>query len=227
MSVEALIFDVDGTLAETEEAHRQAFNAIFEQYGLDWHWSIHDYTRLLEVTGGKERMRHFRDINGRSEPDDAEIRLMHSQKTDRYAAILSKGALPLRAGVKTLIEKARNAGLKTAIATTTSGANVEALCQCCWGLPAGEIFDAVAAGDEVEAKKPAPDVYLLVLSRLGLSADKAIAFEDSENGLRSAKAAGLRTVVTPSAFTSHQDFSSADWVVSSLGAQNLPPLLSL
>lgn len=225
MRLQALIFDVDGTLSETEEAHRAAFNKTFANAGLDWDWSVADYTRLLETTGGKERMQRHRDDLGGKDPDNAAIAALHAIKTQTYADIVAGGGLTLRPGVAKLVEKARTAGLRVAVATTTNRPNVDALCLSCWGKPAEEVFDVIAAGDEVKAKKPAPDVFLLALQRLEMSPDAAIAFEDSVNGLRSAKAAGLRTLVTPSVYTAHQDFSAADWVVPDLTEKHLPPKL--
>jgi HAD superfamily hydrolase (TIGR01509 family) len=222
VTLKALIFDVDGTLAETEEAHREAFNEIFEADGLDWHWSVEDYRILLKTTGGKERMRAYRDAIGADAPTDAQIAEMHQRKTARYAEILASGLLSLRPGVSWLVDAARDAGLKVAVATTTNRPNVDALCQCCWGVDADQVFDVIAAGDEVQAKKPAPDVFLLALERLGMRADQAIAFEDSLNGVRSAQAAGLRVLVTPSAYTDHEDFSDAEWVVPNLRLPSLP-----
>lgn len=222
MTLKALIFDVDGTLAETEEAHRQAFNEIFNEDGLDWHWSVEDYRKLLKTTGGKERMQAHRSAIGSNVPTDAQIAEMHKRKTARYGDILASRLLPPRPGVSSLVEAARNAGLKVAVATTTNRPNVDALCQCCWGVDADQVFDVIAAGDEVQAKKPAPDVFLLALQRLGMTADQAIAFEDSLNGVRSAQSAGLRVLVTPSAYTDHEDFSDAEWVAANLRPPSLP-----
>ncbi|MCA0871201.1 HAD family hydrolase [Seohaeicola saemankumensis] len=225
MTPAALIFDVDGTLAETEEAHRRAFNETFAEAGLDWHWSVQDYTFLLRTTGGKERMRAWRETCG-SGPGDAEIAALHKRKTARYAEIVAGGGLFLRPGVADLIANARARGIKVAVATTTNRPNVDALCAACWNRPAHEVFDVIAAGDEVRRKKPAPDVFLLALARLNLPAHACIAFEDSRNGLRSAQSAGLRTVVTPSAYTAAEDFSAADWVLPSLEWGRLPVVLT-
>lgn len=222
MTLRALIFDVDGTLAETEEAHRQAFNETFVDEGLNWHWSVEDYRRLLKTTGGKERMKAYRTELGVGLPTDSDIAQIHKRKTDRYVQILSSGQLALRFGVAKLIAAGKAAGLKIAVSTTTNRPNVEALCQCCWGKSADEVFDVIAAGDEVGVKKPAPDVYLLALRRLGMTPEQAIAFEDSENGVLSAKSAGLRVLVTPSVYTDGDDFSSADWVAPSLELSDLP-----
>ena len=218
MELKALIFDVDGTLAETEEAHRAAFNAVFARHGLGWNWSMHDYRGLLKTTGGKERMRaHQASLPPAARRlSDDEIAALHKEKTAIYGEILAKGKLALRPGVNALISAGRAAGLKIAVATTTNLPNVEALSQCCWGCAAGEIFDVVAAGDQVKAKKPAPDVFELALERLGLAPEQCIAFEDSLNGVHSAKGAGLRVVVTPSVYTDDQDFSMVELVVPSL-----------
>lgn len=215
MSLRALIFDVDGTLAETEEAHRAAFNAAFAAAGLDWHWSMADYGPLLTTTGGKERMARWRQETG-SGPSDAAIAALHRDKTARYAALLAGGGLQARPGVLALAAAARAAGLRLAVATTTSPGNVAALTQAIWGRAAEEVFDVIAAGDEVAAKKPAPDVYALALDRLSLPAGAALAFEDSRNGVLSARAAGLRVVVTPSAYTAGEDFAGAEVVLADL-----------
>ena len=206
MTLKALIFDVDGTLAETEELHRAAFNATFAEAGLPWHWDIPLYGALLKVTGGKERMRAYRDQLGETRPDEADIARLHARKTAIYTRLVAEGRLLPRPGVMHLIEDARRAGLHLAVATTTSPANVEALVQAIWQRSAREVFDVIAAGDEVAAKKPAPDVYCLALARLGISAQEAIAFEDSVAGLTSARAAGLRVIVTPSTYTAHEAF---------------------
>ncbi len=215
MTLRALILDVDGTLAETEEAHRRAFNDSFAEAGLDWHWTVSDYTQLLKTTGGKERMAAHRAAVGHG-PSDAEIAALHRRKTARYGEILAQGGVALRPGVADLIRTARARGLTLAIATTTNRPNVDALAMACWNQPAAQVFDVIAAGDEVAAKKPAPDVFLLALQGLAIPPDQALAFEDSRNGLHSARAAGLRVVVTPSLYTQSEDFSGADLIVPDL-----------
>lgn len=227
MTLKALIFDVDGTLAETEEAHRAAFNEGFRRWGIDWHWSMDDYRWLLKTTGGKERMRAWQDKlpEGERPLSDDDIARLHKDKTAIYGEILGRGDLALRPGVGDLIAEARAAGLKLAVATTTNLPNVEALTQCCWGQPAEEVFDVIAAGDQVKAKKPASDVFDLALERLGLPADACVAFEDSRNGLLSARGAGLRVIMTASTYTDDEDHSGADWTLPSLERANLPALL--
>ena len=227
--LKALIFDVDGTLAETEEAHRAAFNQVFARHGLGWHWSMQDYRGLLKTTGGKERMRAYQAglPAGERRLTDDEIAALHKEKTAVYGEILARGGLELRPGVAALIRAGRAAGLRIAVATTTNTPNVEALSRCCWGRPAGEIFDVIAAGDQVLAKKPAPDVFLLALERLGLPPGACIGFEDSLNGVHSARGAGLRVVVTPSVYTDDQDFRDADLVVPALDGLTIGRLAAL
>ncbi|WP_333833326.1 HAD-IA family hydrolase [Rubrimonas sp.] len=220
MSLRALIFDVDGTLAETEEAHRRAFNETFAAEGVPWVWDRPTYKILLRTTGGKERMAAYqRDLAPEGGPLSPErIAALHVRKTARYGDILAEGGLSLRPGIADLVARARAAGLALAVATTTNRPNVEALCRCCWGVDAEDVFDVIAAGDEVAAKKPAPDVFLLALSRLGLPPEACLAFEDSANGVASARAAGLRVVATPSAYTADEDFSAAARIVPDLTA---------
>lgn len=210
----ALVFDVDGTLAETEELHRRAFNETFAEAGLGWHWDRALYKELLKTTGGKERMRaYIRDHAPDLAPADEDIPALHAAKTACYARLVEEGALALRPGIAELIADARLQGLKVAVATTTNLPNVEALTRATWGLPADEVFDAVAAGDMVNAKKPAPDVYVLAAEILGLPPADCLAFEDSRNGLLSAKAAGMVCIVSPVVYTEDQDFSEAELVI--------------
>jgi len=228
MALQALIFDVDGTLADTEEAHLQSFNAAFERQGLDWRWTREQYRGLLDVTGGKERIRaHIAtlalDAGERQHLLDLTPAL-HAEKTRLYTSIVREGAVPLRPGVAALLDEARAAGLKLGIATTTTPANVDALLHATLGAGALERFAVIAAGDVVAAKKPAPDVYHLALHTLGIDAGCAMAFEDSENGLRAATGAGLWTVVTPNFWTEHHAFDNAGLLRASLAGLTLAEL---
>jgi HAD superfamily hydrolase (TIGR01509 family) len=207
MTLKAVIFDVDGTLAETEELHRAAFNAAFAAAGLGWHWDVPLYARLLEVTGGKERIAHYQEVAALDHRlDAAAIAALHADKTRRYAALVESGGLSLRPGVRELLEAAHAAGLRLAIATTTSRPNVDALLAACAPLPP---FDVIAAGDEVARKKPAPDIYLAALARLGLPAAACVAIEDTRNGVLSAVGAGLRCAVTVSVYGGEGPFPEA------------------
>lgn len=227
--LQALIFDVDGTLADTErDGHRPAFNAAFREAGLGWHWDEALYGELLAVTGGKERILHY--VSGhRPEfarlPDVAErIAALHKAKTRHYTQLAAAGGIPLRPGVARLLDEARSAGLRLAVATTTTPENVSALLVPALGPDAMARFEVIGAGDVVPAKKPAPDIYLWVLDRLGLPASACLAFEDSENGLKASLGAGLATVVTPCDYTRGQDFSGATTILDSLEGVAMPDL---
>lgn len=220
----ALIFDVDGTLAETEEWHRAAFNAAFAAAGLEWQWDQALYARLLAVTGGKERIRHYIEAHGGQPALAADaIAALHRDKTARYTALL-EGPLALRPGIAALMWEARQAGLKLAIATTTSRPNVDALLAAAEPLPA---FDAIAAGDEVPRKKPAPDIYHLALQKLALPAAACLAIEDTENGLASARAAGIPCLVTRSFYGGPGPFPGAVATVDDLATTTLADLRAL
>lgn len=209
MTVRALIFDVDGTLSETEEAHRKAFNLTFAENGMDWHWDQDMYARLLLTTGGKERMAAYCRDFLHEEPDVARIADLHREKTVRYAQLVAEGGAPLRPGIRELIDSARKTGLRLAVATTTNLPNVDALVQANWHCPAHDVFETIAAGDMVMAKKPAPDVYELALAQLQLPSEDCIAFEDTAHGVASARGAGLRVVAVPGMYSRDQDFSQA------------------
>lgn len=221
----AWIFDVDGTLADTEkDGHLPAFNAAFESFGLNWQWSPELYGELLAVTGGKERIafyaeRYAPDIL--KHPDSASLfKALHEEKTKCYIQKVAEGAIPLRPGVLKMLETGRAAGIRLAIATTTTPENVTALLKA--SLPEGGIdwFEVVGAGDIVPNKKPAPDIYLWVLDQLGLEPAACLAIEDSENGLKSSLAAGLPTLITVNEYTRGQDFKGALRVVDTLDSIN-------
>ena len=213
MSIKAIIFDVDGTLADTEDGHRKSFNKAFAECGLNWNWDADLYSKLLKVTGGKERIKYFMES---FRPDfvrpadyDGFVKHLHAVKTMYYTAMLREGNIPLRPGVKQLIHDAHAAGIKLAIATTTSPENVSALLEVGLGKDWADYFAVNGCGDIVPHKKPAPDIYFWVLDKLGMPAANCIALEDSENGLRSSLAAGIKTFVTVNHYTRKQNFEGA------------------
>ncbi len=227
MALKALLFDVDGTLADTErDGHRVAFNRTFAEAGLDWHWDVPLYGKLLTVAGGRERLRHYVDHyrpDYVKPPDfEAQIERLHAVKTEHYTALLSRGGISLRPGVSRLLSEARAQGIRLALATTTTEANVSALLQHTLGADAESWFEVVGAGDVVAAKKPAPDIYNYVLKKMQLTASQCMAFEDSENGLRAARAAGLKTVITVTDYTKAHDFSGAAIVLDHFGEPDRP-----
>lgn len=223
MSLEALLWDVDGTLAETEETHRRAFNQAFAEHGLPWHWDRNTYARLLPVAGGKERIASFleSELFGEVPRPSALIANLHARKTAIYASLLQEGMVRLRPGVARLLDEAKRSGLKLAIATTTTAVNVETLLAATLGKDA-PAWDGFVAGDAVARKKPAPDVYLSVLSQMGLKPSQCLAIEDSHSGLCSSLAARIACIVTPSQYTQQEDFQGALAVLDSLGDPDFP-----
>ena len=227
--LQALIFDVDGTLADTErDGHRIAFNAAFRDAGLPWNWDVRQYGQLLAISGGKERIAHYARLHApdlAARPDfDAFLRKLHALKTGHYVHLVAAGALPLRPGIANMLREARKAGIKLAIASTTSPENVAALLRASLAHDAERWFEVIGAGDIVAAKKPAPDVYFWVLERLGLAAADCLAVEDSANGLKAARAAGIPALVTANDYTRGQDFSGALAVLPDFAAMCLVEL---
>ncbi len=214
MKLKCIIFDVDGTMADTErDGHRVAFNLAFKEKGLGWYWDEALYGQLLKVTGGKERMQYYQTDFLKEEILSAEdIKQMHACKTRHYVELLQSGKIPLRQGVKRLIEQAQAENIRLAISTTTTPINVTTLLNSTLGRDAEAIFDVIAAGDIIPNKKPAPDIYYYALINLGLKAEECIAIEDSSAGLESAVAAGIKTIVTTNLYTQNQDFSKAESV---------------
>jgi HAD superfamily hydrolase (TIGR01509 family) len=225
--IKALLFDVDGTLADTErDGHRPAFNAAFQDFGLDWNWDVALYGQLLAVTGGKERMKyyvdHFRADYIKPVDFDSLVAALHQAKTAHYTRMLGQGGIPLRPGVKRLLQEARDRGLILGVATTTTPENVTELLRHSLASDGPEWFQVIAAGDIVPAKKPAPDIYVWAMQQLGLQAHECLAFEDSENGIKASLGAKLRTVITVNDYTREHDFSGALAVLSDLGEPDQP-----
>ncbi len=224
----ALLFDVDGTLADTERhGHRVAFNRAFADAGLDWEWSHPLYGELLAVTGGKERIRHYLQQTGEEagfseEELDEFVARLHAAKNEHYKRLLEEGSIPLRPGIERLLNQARKEGIRLAIATTTTADNVSALLNQTLGPEAESWFEVIGAGDVVPAKKPAPDIYHYVMEKMGLSPQQCIALEDSVHGFQAASDAGVKTVVTVNEYTRDGDFSGAALVIDRVGEPKQP-----
>lgn len=218
----ALIFDVDGTLAETEELHRAAFNLAFRDARLGWHWDPPLYAELLAVTGGKERIRYAIERGARPALDAAAIATLHAAKTAHYTSGI--GAIPLRPGISRLLDEAEASGVTLAIATTTSPANVQALLHATLGANGPARFAVIGAGDVVPRKKPAPDIYAHVLRQLSLAADQCLAIEDTPQGLQAAQGAGICTVITRSLYGGSEGFCTAAAVLDDLAHTSLVQL---
>lgn len=229
-TLKALIFDVDGTLADTESVHRAAFNYAFKELGLDWSWDEALYTELLEISGGKERVLHYwRKVNPDVKALEAQavqdtVNRIHELKTAYYEAAVNGGEVSLRPGVIRLFKEAAAEGVMLAIATTTSPVNIAALLRKAMGPDWRHAFAAIGDGTTAPLKKPHPMVYEQILQLLRLDARECLAFEDSGNGLKAATLAGLATVITPTQFTRHHDFSRALNVVPDLAGVHLADL---
>jgi HAD superfamily hydrolase (TIGR01509 family) len=222
----SLVFDCDGVLADTERyGHLPAFNQTFQEFGLPVEWSVEEYGRRLKIGGGKERMASLLTpefvaaVGLPTDPEEqaAEIAKWHKRKTAIYTEMVADGKLPPRPGIRRVISAAQDAGWKLGVASTSAEASVHAILEYAVGRDRAERFDVFLAGDVVPKKKPAPDIYLLALEKLGVDPAEVLVVEDSRNGLEAADAAGLRCLVTVNGYTEKEDFSEAILVVSSLG----------
>lgn len=227
----ALIFDCDGVLGDTEpDGHLVAFNRMWQKLGVPWQWSKEQYGEKLKIGGGKERMASlFHDADFRERvpvPESEEERKVlvaswHKEKTALYQEIINSGQIPPRPGIKRLSQEALNAGWKLAVASTSAQAAVEAVLRHVVGEELAKHF-VVMAGDIVQKKKPAPDIYNVTLERLRLPAHLCVAVEDSRNGMLAAHAADIPVIVTVSEYTRKEDFGEAEFVVDSLGEPTGP-----
>ncbi|MBP7053530.1 MAG: HAD-IA family hydrolase [Phycisphaerae bacterium] len=225
LEIKAILFDQDGVIVDTErDGHRVAFNRAFESFGFNVRWDVAKYHEMLQVGGGKERMRHQLRTEGfgREIPPDQEDALivqLHQRKTDIFIEMIDRGELPLRPGVHRLMQEASHRGLMLGICTTSAERAARAILE---GLLADIRFDLVLAGDIVKRKKPDPEIYLLALEKTGLRPEQCVVVEDSSNGVKAAKAAGMNVVATVNEYTRDEDLSLADVVLSCLGEEDGP-----
>ena len=218
--IKALIFDQDGVIIDTErDGHRVAFNRTFKEFGYDFEWDVEKYHELLQVAGGKERMRHYLHTEGfgvevKPEEEDELIKKLHKRKTEIVIGLIESGELPPRPGVKRLMKEAMDAGLTMGVCTTS---NERAAHAVAYNILKDIKVDFVLAGDVVSRKKPDPEIYNLALQKTGLKPEECIVVEDSRNGVLAAKAAGMHVVATTNVYTEREDLSEADIVVTCLG----------
>ena len=214
--MQALIFDCDGVLVDTErDGHRVSFNEAFAELGIDCHWTVERYGELLLTAGGKERMRRHFDETGWPEGHldrNALIARIHKLKTEIFMRLIRDGSLPLRPGIARIVDEAIANGIALAVCSTSNEKAVQAVVDVMLGADRSKRI-SVFAGDVVAAKKPAPDIYDLAARTLKLAPENCVVIEDSNNGLRAAKAAGMRCIVTVSSYTGGEDFSAADRIV--------------
>jgi HAD superfamily hydrolase (TIGR01509 family) len=226
MKTKALIFDVDGTLVDTEELHRKAFNQVFLNYNLDWVWTPELYTDLLRYSGGVDRLFAYVQRSGLTASEKAYLTeivpMLHREKTLIYTDLVHDTAVRARTGAARLIAEALGSDLKVALVATSAFADVRGLAKATLGEKIASALDPIVCVDHVAHKKPAPDLYCLAVNQLRIPAEACVAFEDSANGLAAAKQALLFTVVTPSRWTASQDFQGADLMLSTLGDIDAP-----
>ncbi len=219
-TIKAFIFDQDGVIIDTEkDGHRVAFNETFKAFGYDFSWGVEEYHELLQIAGGKERMRHYLHTKGfgvEVEPEDEDelIKKLHKHKTETFITLLEEGKLPLRAGVKRMMQEVRGMNLILGICTTSNQRSVHAVA---YKILKDVEFDFVLAGDVVSNKKPDPEIYNLALDQTGLMPEECVVIEDSHNGVMAASRAGMYIVATTNFYTAREDLSFANIVVTSLG----------
>jgi HAD superfamily hydrolase (TIGR01509 family) len=218
--IKAVFFDQDGVIIDTErDGHRVSFNMTFKEFGFTDEWSVEYYHELLQIAGGKERMKHHWKTKGFSKPLTEEeidnlVKEMHKRKTALFVELIETGKLPLRPGIHRFMKEAMDAGLKIAVCTTSN----EQAARTITGKILSDIkFEIVLAGDVVEKKKPDPEIYNLALSKLGLKPEEVMVVEDSKNGVKASKAAGIKTIVTTNHYTEKEDVEAGDVIVSCLG----------
>lgn len=225
-TLQAIVFDMDGTLADTEEIHRQAFNRAFTEFDFPWQWSPVEYHDLLAISGGRERIRKFLLTKRERPRSTAALRQLaltvHKRKSEIYRDMLRDGHVTLRPGVRRLLLEAHAGNLRLAIATSSSRRNVDTLLETALGAGAQGLFRACATCDVVEDQKPAPAIYQYALAELGVEPGHAVAIEDARNGNLSACAAGIATVITTHRYTRDNDFEGAALVLDQLGEPHQP-----
>ena len=226
MSLRAIIFDVDGTLGETEAVHREAFNAAFEAEGLGWHWSPERFREISRIPGGRERLRHYvenyhPECRERFDSENLYVKV-HRTKTRLFGRLLEASGTSLRTGVGRLITDARSAGILLGVCTTSQLETFEILIINALGFEAISWFKAVVSGKDVERLKPDPEGYVKVLQRLRVSTEEAVVIEDAPLGVQAARAANLRVIAVPSEKTRPEDFPGAEIVLTDLGEPGMP-----
>ncbi|MBE0411011.1 MAG: HAD-IA family hydrolase [Anaerolineales bacterium] len=218
--IKAVFFDQDGVIIDTEkDGHRVAFNKTFQEFGYNFEWSVEKYHELLQVAGGKERMRHYLHTDGfgvdvKPEEEDDLIKAMHKRKTAIFIDLIESGKLPLRPGVRRFMKEAMDLGLILGVCTTSNERSAHAVA---YQILKDIDFNFVLAGDIVSKKKPDPAIYNLGLERAKVLPEEVIVIEDSRNGVLAAKAASMHVVATTNFYTEREDLSDADIIVTSLG----------
>ncbi|HET7012129.1 MAG TPA: HAD-IA family hydrolase [Anaerolineales bacterium] len=219
-ALKGIFFDQDGVIIDTErDGHRVSFNETFKEFGFPFTWGVEEYHELLQISGGKERMKHYLQTKGFGKPVPPEeaddlIARMHKRKTAMFIEMVEGGKLPLRPGIHRFMREAVAARIQLGVCTTSSETAAHAIAyQVLKDIP----FKVVLAGDVVSKKKPDPEIYKLALEKTGLRPEECLVVEDSRNGVLAGKAAGMRVLATTNVYTEQEDLSPADIIVSCLG----------
>jgi HAD superfamily hydrolase (TIGR01509 family) len=226
--LKAVIFGAIGTIAETSDLQRQAFNTAFKAAGLDWNWNAEVYRDLLKINGGQNRIASYRDADStRAGVTDAKIAALHQAKTEHYVTMLKKTSLRPRTGVVELNEACRADNIQVAFCTSTAIDNVDGIGAALSDLLPFERFSTIVTIDKIDRPKPSPDAYIYCLKQLDLTADEVIAIEDTPASIAAAKTAGIMTIATPGETTSNQNFDTADLIVPDLTSITVERLSAL
>lgn len=207
----AILFGSISTVADTSELQRAAFNRAFAEHGLDWTWDRDDYQALLTSSGGSSRVAEYAKARGQT----VDAQAVHATKSELFQKSLAGAATP-RPGVVETIRKARAAGVKVGLVTTTAPENVAALLDALGPDISRDDFDVVVDSGKVEQPKPEPAAYEYALRELGEDAAHSVAVEDNVGGVRAAVAADVAVVAFPNANTAGHEFPGAARVVDHL-----------
>lgn len=220
MPLKLVISDLDGTILETEDYHRRAYNALFEELDLPERWSKRDYSERLTEVGGSKIREIFRWLN-RPEAEYADVkRRLYARKTELYTELivadLMANDLGLRPGVARLFAELAEQGIPIAIASTCVKRAAIDVIRAAMGKEFLDSLATICAGDDVERMKPHPDVYLLAAEQCGIDPSNCLVLEDTGHGLQAALAAGMICVATPSELAHGNDFTGAHLLAENL-----------
>lgn len=248
-ALEALIFDCDGVILESEHLHRQAYNDAFAHFNVrcpsddddkPLNWSLEFYDVLQnQIGGGKPKMRWYFKEHGwptstifQNPPEDDSDRAklidtLQDWKTERYKDIIKSGTVKPRPGVLRLMDEAKASGKLLAVCSAATKSSVILCLENLIGLDRFHGLDCFLAGDDVKEKKPDPSIYITAVKKLGVSESNCLVVEDSVIGLQAAVGAGMSCVITYTSSTADQDFKEAIAIYPDLSDVRFSDLESL
>ncbi len=223
IKLKSVFWDLDGTLADTElQCHRLAFNKAFDHLKLNWNWDVSSYIDLLQISGGRNRIKFYSDDHGYN-ISSTQIQQIHLLKQQYYNETLYTNSLKLRPGVNRLLQELYQLGVNQWIVTTSDINSVLPFIKLSIDNYKA-IFSGYITSNDVSSLKPDPEAYLLALKKSGSHFENSIVIEDSINGLESAKSANLKCIITMSPWLLNYDnsYDKADLVVDHLGCKTNP-----